>query len=414
MEFNLNFCEKFNYPSEVKRHFKEILNLLKSYKVISVILLGSTAEGKLVYEIEEGRIKIYSDYDMVIVIKKYDKHARELRNSLLKLLCEMKKNSTTFNLDFKLITLNQLSSLPRHTYTYSLKNKSLIIWGKDIKKIIPAITLDNIDIKEENESLIRTLWYVLYYMPKEIFNKNLKIEDEEHSLRKFNFVICKYALQIVPWLLLLEGNLINSIDVLEGCDFIKTKYHILQFSGFMGEGFLEQLDLFRRGNFYLKFEIGTRELYSHFVNCVFNAFRYLIYRKVSLDANSKNIAEHLINDAYLLFNDRTIKVRILNLVSLLRSLSLLKDYSTKLLYPSVFKRNAFLASVLLSLHFSIRDYLFGNESYYHSLEFIKKYFGENKFYLNEKSINLWMIKQSIINFTLTFSHYPWLPSISEE
>lgn len=413
MEFNLSSCERFNCPSEVKEYFKEILNLLKSYKAVSLILLGSAVEGKLIYEIKKNKIKVYSDYDMVIIIEKYDKRVKKLKESLLKLSYEMRKNSLGFNLDFKLITLKQLSNLPRHTYTYSLKNKGLLIWGKDVKKIIPSVSLNDIDIKEENESLIRVLLYVLYYMPKNIFDKNFEIESEEDSMKEFNFVICKYALQIVPWLLLLEGNLINSIDISECIHFIKTNYHALQFSNFMGDEFLKQLELFRKGNFYLKFEIGIRELYNYFVNCIFNAFRYLIYRKVSLYVDSENIGESLISNAYFLFNDRVMKVRIQNLFFLLRNLVSLKDYSIRVLYPFAFKRNAFIASMLLSLHFSIRDYLIGNKSYYRSLEFIKKYFGKNKFYFDEKNISFLMIKQLVINFIYAFSHYPWLPSMLE-
>jgi len=407
MGSNLKFCDYFNYPHEIKEHFNKIIDLLKSYNVISVILLGSGARGELIYEIKKNGIKIYSDYDILIVVNNY-KYAKKLKDSLLKLNYEMKK-SIMFNLDFKLITMNQLFSLPKDTYTYSLKNRSLVIWGKDIRNSIPDVRLYNIDMKKENEDIIKVLWYVLYYMPSSLFYNNSKTES---LMKGFKFIICKYALQIVPWFLLLEGNLINSIDVSKGVEFIKREYHKLYFFNFIGKEFLTQLELFNEGYFHLEFNIGTRELYDKFVNYIFNALKYLIYRETSLEADSENIVEYLMNNASLLFNDCMLKARMLSFISLFRNLISLRNYDIRLMYPFIFRKNAFITSLLLSLHFSLRDYFMGNENFYHSLKFIEKYFGKIKSYSNEEVLNfLLRSKQSLVDFILTFSYYPWLPFI---
>jgi len=64
---DFTFVEKYNYPTQIREHFEEILSNIDESKIESVILTGSTSRGELSYHTTNERLVLYSDYEFLII-----------------------------------------------------------------------------------------------------------------------------------------------------------------------------------------------------------------------------------------------------------------------------------------------------------------------------------------------------------
>ena len=64
---DLSFAEKYKYPAQVREHFKEVLSNIDGSTVEAVILTGSASRGELSYQITDGGISLYSDYEFLVI-----------------------------------------------------------------------------------------------------------------------------------------------------------------------------------------------------------------------------------------------------------------------------------------------------------------------------------------------------------
>ena len=77
MQYNFDFIDRFNYPPSIRNQFRTILDKVNSYlrseRVCSVILYGSTSRGELSYKIryQDGKIDLFSDYELWVITEKY-------------------------------------------------------------------------------------------------------------------------------------------------------------------------------------------------------------------------------------------------------------------------------------------------------------------------------------------------------
>lgn len=234
---NLEFCQKYNYPKEIQKHFQRILDVLIEINPISIILIGSAARGELDYEYtSNNELRIYSDYEFVIIAKRNKEKEKAIEKKIIEIEKEISRNSSLFHIDFSFISLIKFFLLPKTLWTYELKTNSITLYGKNLQKRISEINIDNLDLKELNQHLIWRLWLLLLYLPKDwIMGEDLSAIEEE----KYKHLLCRSGLDlsiiILPW----EGVLLTSLE--KRVNYILDNYSSLRCSRFLGGNFPEFL-----------------------------------------------------------------------------------------------------------------------------------------------------------------------------
>lgn len=356
MHANLEFCERYNYPPEVKKHFKMILDPISSDKILSVLLIGGTSRGELSYRRVDNELIIFSDYEFLMIAKGRVKksYKRKLQHYYDNLQKQIGARSPLFHIDFDYISLRKLANLKRTFWTYEVKEKGITIWGQDLKDRIPNVTLKNIDLKELNEALIWRLWTIFLYTPPELLTKK-DISSKKEMV--FKYVLSKNTLDITTWLLPWEGYLIPSFT--RRVAFIKEKYQELGCNFFFGENFPDFLELCLEGKIKLRFNAGTvEELYRQSIAYFVNALEYLIYRSLSLRVSSEEIPAIIIEKSDKLFRDNALRRRAYDAILGLKRAPNLKG---KLLSWYLTKKHGVILVILLNLHNATLQFIKGNE-----------------------------------------------------
>lgn len=397
MRINLDFCDYYKYPENIKNQFREILSICKSHRANSVILTGSAATGDLKYEFVGEELRIYSDYDILIIIDKNTAY-RQLRTDLISLSPHFNKDFLSPRVDFSFVYLNQLWRLPRNIYTYDLKKKGITIAGEDVKAHLPHVDKNNIAIKSESERIIYILWSLLLYYPLLIPNEKT---EHENATKFYRHLISRRILTLVPLLLLLEGDLIA--DISEGVALIKSKYLNSKMLYFMGEEFIYLLDVcLKKGN-CSEYIFETEILYKKSIECINNALRYLVYKKTNRDINNqKEIIDSIMKYSNHLFNDNCLKTTVKNSMSILMNIKQIKDYEIIFLYSYVIKKSALLLSALLDFHWAAISYKGGERRGY----FLKR---GMKRLTNDKGLKSILETRYWLSIFLVKNRpYPWL------
>ena len=168
--YNLNFCDRFGYPRQIRQHFVEILHQvcqhLGAANIQLVVLLGSTSRGELTYEvIDDERIDVLSDYELLIVTRWGV--ARERIAGLSQSFSQNKARwgitNPLFHIDFthdSLIKFYARCFLVRTIASFELFRTGVVIYGDDSvwNKSLPCITTRNLNIGATNELIIVRLW----------------------------------------------------------------------------------------------------------------------------------------------------------------------------------------------------------------------------------------------------------------
>lgn len=274
-EFNLDFCKKYGYPDDVKKHFEEILRYINPDKVKSVILTGSTARGELSYRITDGNISLFSDYEFIVIAR--DSVNTSDYNCLKQRYSELQNNISVknplFHIDFSYISLNKLKKMQTKLWTYETKINGITVYGEDVKRYIPEVNLDNIDYNELNEILLWRLWALLLYLPP----KWLMVDScDEESETFYKYALCRNALDLTTWLLPLEGVLIPSFTGRVG--HIHSNYESLQSHRIFGYDFPSFLDECLEGKLRINFHSTIDDLYEKTINYFLKADEFLLYK----------------------------------------------------------------------------------------------------------------------------------------
>ena len=158
--------------SEIRKKYPEI---------ISIILSGGFSRGKGPVKIEGNNIYPYNDYDIQIISKNKickdmsDKLSIEISKKLgyrgidnfYPFKKEEQKIKDNFYIDLKWDSLKDLKKLLPRIRNYELKKHSKIIYGKDVRKIIPEYSLKDMPLSEGAKLLLdRMSQMVEYYSEK--------------------------------------------------------------------------------------------------------------------------------------------------------------------------------------------------------------------------------------------------------
>jgi len=150
-------------------------------QVISIILTGGFSRGEGPVKIDGGNILPYNDYDIQIVSeKKFSKrNADRISVEISKKLGyrgienfypfkkEEQRIDNNFYIDLKWDTIEDLKALLPRIRNYELRNDSKIIYGKDIRKIIPNFSLKEMPLSEGAKLLLDRMSQLIEYYSTE-------------------------------------------------------------------------------------------------------------------------------------------------------------------------------------------------------------------------------------------------------
>lgn len=167
---------------KIDHDMKVIVNeITKRYPVISIMLSGGFSRGEGPVQIEKDKIYPYNDYDITIISKKklekekVDNLSVEISRKLgyrgivnfYPFKKEEQKIKDNFYIDMKWDTPNSLKKLLPRIRNYELKNFSKILYGEDVRKLIPDYSLNDIPLGEGAKLLIdRMSQMIEYYSAK--------------------------------------------------------------------------------------------------------------------------------------------------------------------------------------------------------------------------------------------------------
>ena len=293
---DLSFVEKYKYPAQVREHFKEVLSNIDGSTVEAVILTGSASRGELSYQITDGGISLYSDYEFLVIAKgRVDGGDVERLAKAFEKLKGCFSNNPLFHIDFSYIDMRSLRTFPHHLKHYETKENGITIYGRDLLHLMPNTTLKNLDFKDLNEIMIWRLWAILLYLPNE-FVRCGRVNSAKENMYKY--VLCRNLLDLTTWILPLKGVLLPSFR--QRHTYLKSNFSKLQDGQVINSKFLDLLNEGMIGKFELRFSRSLVDLYVTVIEYFMRAKQHLldIYHitddnntanSFSLEKNSRNL-----------------------------------------------------------------------------------------------------------------------------
>ncbi len=403
MNYNLDFCEEYKYPKDVRIHFEEILTYINPDKVKSVILTGSTARGELSYKRINQDLSIFSDYEFIVVSKGPvdDRDYKRLSEAYSELEKKISQKNPLFHIDFTYISQDKLKRMQTRLWTYETKVNGIIIYGENVKEFIPDVNLENLYYKELNEIIIWRLWVLLLYLPS-VWIKTKKCDGQSEILYKY--VLCRNVLDLTTWLLPLEGVLIPSFS--ERIEHLRDNYAKMDCDITFGEDFPVFLEECLEGKLKLAFHSPLKDLYEKTIDYYLRACKYLLLKnRETVGKTDDEILWQVEKNSRKLFRDLRFKRQIYDVWLMLNSV---KEKGLDSLIWLAYPKYGKILHLFYRMHLSFLFHLNDNDNKRdYNMSIAEKLLYE----LSLKSYNIekmqfpqkWLImRREIANFMITY------------
>lgn len=191
--------------------------------VISIILTGGFSRGEGPVKKIKGKFYPYNDYDIQVISKeklgkdKVDEIATEISKKLgyrgIELFYPFKKEEqdikNNFYVDLKCDAPTDLKNLLPRIRTYELKNHSKVLWGEDLRNLIPDYKIGEIPLSEGAKLLLDRMSQMIEYYSVE----------KKHEKESLTYFIQQAYASCCTSLLLLSGKYKigykNSMEILK-------------------------------------------------------------------------------------------------------------------------------------------------------------------------------------------------------
>ena len=302
-KYNLSFCEKYQYPPEIRQQLTTILGDIDKYisleNVHSVLLLGSTPRGELSYRYENEKLDIFSDYDMLIITKRRKTMAeRELKMRLKQREVEFCRDNPLFQIDVGCLSLARFKIQASSVWTYETKENSVCIYGRDVRHLLPQVTVEKLDLGNTNELILIRLWNMLLYIPQNV----VLGRQSEYENIIFKYIQARNALDITTIFLPNVGIFLPTYT--QRVEYILRNCDQLKFQEIFGETFAEFLSTCLKGRRNNEFYYSLIEMYRNTLAGYTCLIKYIL--QINRNTSIFDICEHVIAHS-LKLNDRGIK-----------------------------------------------------------------------------------------------------------
>jgi len=203
-----------SYPIAIQRQlaqlFDVVLSTIPKNKIYSIIMLGSTPRGELSFKIQGGDVDIFSDYEFVIVYKTPFSPAEleSLDKRLSELVGGWAVRSPLFHVDYGVASKAKFRITPPTFWTFEVKKTAALIYGQDARKLLPAVTISNLDKGVLNELILVRLWNMLLCINEGFIRR----DETDYERFTVNISYARNALDILSILLPHEGVLLASYE----------------------------------------------------------------------------------------------------------------------------------------------------------------------------------------------------------
>lgn len=310
---NLRF---FHKPNEVlENKICQYFDLLEEYNQecfggkLSIILLGSLSRGEGTWAIQDEKPYLLSDIEYFTIVPDdftyYNKFNEALETS--KGIVFKGFNSSLFHIDNSYLRRSDLSVMEKKLLTFDASKFGKIVLGEDVLKLLPEISIDNINPIDIHNILIHRVFSVLYY------GRPLK---QANQLDQYKYCLAKNSLDLMTVILfengVLESGFINRYNAIEK---LNIEQRIKDYFGFCLALKLNDVP-------YQKFSIEEMEvIFSSIVSSLDTSFKYPLKNILS---NRKHITRRCVG-----IMKRSIKMKYLVLYPQLpRLLAILNSNNT--------------------------------------------------------------------------------------
>lgn len=301
---DLSFCDEYSYPDEVQRHLADLADVPGNREGESVILVGGTSRGELSYERVGGGLRIYSDYECLVVAdgRTSRRRARELHRHFEGIRERIDGGTPFFHIDYNYLSKRSFRGMDRTFFTFDAKSTGITVRGPDIVDELPDVTPDTIDLRESNETLIWRLWQMLLYQPLSVVSNRTTPDIWEQY---FGYALCKNSLDLTTWLFPWEGRLTSSFGA--RVRELRDGYAEMDASNHFGESLPEFLTRCLDGKLHL--ELSEIELVSHYRRAIayFRDAMAYVFENLEIESEEDDPLKTVIGNGNRIFREDRLK-----------------------------------------------------------------------------------------------------------
>lgn len=219
-DLKLDFCHKFNYPEEIRGLLRKVIEILDRKDTMSIIASGSLPRGELSYRVKNGKLELFSDMDIAVVTEGAinGKKRTFLIERLKELKLKFQPANPLFGINVGFFSLQDFRKLPFKVIFYDLKESGKTLLGKELRHMIPGFDVKNLDIEDTNNIILRRLFHILLYLPREL----LEEKENDSALDVFKYTLARNSLDIATAVLFQKGIFLSTYK--ERVDYIVSKF----------------------------------------------------------------------------------------------------------------------------------------------------------------------------------------------
>jgi hypothetical protein len=191
------------YPIEIKTHLCELFSLaidcFDLNNLISILFIGSGARCEMSFKVYQDKLDIFSDYEFVLIVKRQplSYEVKIFNEKIEKLEEKWNIRSPLFHVDYGISKLFKFKLTPPTLWAYEAKEFGIVVYGENVKKYLPEVTIDNLDYGNLNELIIVRLWNMLLH----VNNGFIKGTNNEYENFIIKFYYSRNVLDILTILL---------------------------------------------------------------------------------------------------------------------------------------------------------------------------------------------------------------------
>lgn len=296
--FDLSFCKQFAYPTVVQQHLETILNTIvnSGINIVSIMVVGSTARGELSYVCEREGVRLFSDYEFLIVTRDaVDSQTRtSLELELEALSHQLCPDSPLLHIDLGWHAASRLPDVPHTIAAFEQKETGKVIFGKDCRASLPVVSIQSLNKKNANEILYKRLWALLLHLPKDF----LSLSVDEVGERVVVYILARNALDLTTVLLPQEGVLLPTYA--QRVRYLCEHYTQLRLSTAFDPGFPDFLEECLESRLTLVWEGSLVSLHANTIAYLERALEFLL---ISQDCLSRDLCSSLRRGSSLIFDE---------------------------------------------------------------------------------------------------------------
>lgn len=182
-----------NYFISVRQYFESAY-----IDSVSVLLIGSLSRGEGSWIELNGKPSLISDIEFFII---YESEEID-KDTVTKKLDEIKnqvfgaESTNTFHVDFSFIRRDRLKWCEKKLIIFEAKEFGKIICGKDIRSLIPKVTISNINSFDIKDILNHRAFSILYYG---------KWSAERLTENEYQYILAKNGLDLLTVYMCMNG-----------------------------------------------------------------------------------------------------------------------------------------------------------------------------------------------------------------